>query len=387
MSNYSDRIIFSTALVFIIFSVFITYSGFILPRLIHYWIIHDTNTKDYVKAFLPLFKDFVILTVAWLGYWIIVKTTFFRYWKNLPSIVNWSLWITLSVMVIVVLERFLFHMPFNRWLIGPKHTILVTGLVITTFFLFLAYQLAKEKTNWRKVIFIYFLFVVLLLLQPDKGTTLLLTSVLIIGFLFKWKSRWSSYLLGAIFLLFSIIPIFGILNTQLLKVQLPESWGYVSVRINNWLDPFNDITGRSFQIANSLYALHKGGLFGEGYGFGVRKTYLGGTVHTDFVFGTIGEELGFVFASFIFLLTLLLLLRLVVISFRFQSGFEKYFTLFVAWETFLLAFVNAGMAANLLPTKGWPYPLISYAPFYVVFYIWQLAIIQAFIKRRFYEVF
>jgi cell division protein FtsW (lipid II flippase) len=79
--------------------------------------------------------------------------------------------------------------------------------------------------------------------------------------------------------------------------------------------------------------------------------------------------------------------RLLEISYRFKSNFEKFFTLLVALETFAMAVMNAGMAVNLLPSKGWPYPLISYGPFFTVFYVIQLGIVQFFLNRRFYEVY
>jgi cell division protein FtsW len=237
---------------------------------------------------------------------------------------------------------------------------------------------------------VFFLFLILLVAQPDFGTGALLVGALLLLVFVIVQNKWVKRIYITLFSLILGVIVFSIVNAGL-KVELPAAkgafWGHVVVRINNWLNPFHDVTDRSYQIANSLYAVHKGGFDGVGYGFGTRKLYMGATVHTDFIFATIGEELGFIFATFIIVTSALLVFRLLEISYRFQSKFEKFFTLLVAFETFAMVVMNAGMAVNFLPSKGWPYPLISYGPFFVVFYIIQLGIVQYFLNRRFYEVY
>jgi cell division protein FtsW (lipid II flippase) len=74
-----------------------------------------------------------------------------------------------------------------------------------------------------------------------------------------------------------------------------QLFGHVQVRLNVWLDPFADPLGAGFQPVRALYALGRGGIFGEGLGQGL--VTLGGNltipfVHTDFIFTAIAEELG-----------------------------------------------------------------------------------------------
>ena len=396
--NYLVLVLTATGIVFI-------FSAYSIPKLVYYS-VYNPQPVYYEKALAPFFK----LAVAYLigfGFYLaflnsdtievfigrrkrlrfLLKISKLRLGKFIDLLV----WFTLLLMFIVVFEKFIFHLHVNRWLIGWKHTILITGLVITSYYLFLAYQFAKEKINWAKVSFFTILYLLLLIAQPDVGTSLLLSFSFISLAFFRFKNKLLDYFYYSIAPFVFLGGLFAIFNAKL-NLQLPNIFGKsylarIVVRINNWLNPFNDVTASSYQIANSLYAVHKGHLTGVGYGFGVRKLYMGATVHTDFIFATIGEETGFIFCTFIFVLTLLLLLRLLNIAYLFRSNFEKFFTLLVAIETFAMAFMNAGMAVNLLPSKGWPYPLISYAPFYLLFYIIQLGIIQYFVKRRFYEIF
>ena len=417
-----DRIIHYSALLLTVIGIVFIFSAYSVPRLLA---VLANDTTDW-SAYLYPFKPFInLIPVLLLGFGVYFSLL---YWERIEEFLlqkRWgrrilrpfkglslgrfillAVWFTLFLLLLVILEKFIFHLRVNRWLIGPKHMILVTGLAITVYYLFLAYQFSKKTINWAKVLTYSSLFWLLLLLQPDVGTTILLFfSFLTLLFFrtpkgkvrlfpFRWRFEFSTFYRG--FYIFStafvvFVSLFAILNANV-KVQLPNpfegtKFGHVIVRINNWLDPFRDVTDSSYQIANSLYAVHRGEWEGVGYGFGLRKLYMGPTVHTDFIFATIGEETGLILSIFIFAVTLSLLVRLLVISYRFEGWFEKFFTLLVAIETFSLALMNAGMAVNLIPSKGWPYPLVSYAPFYVLFYIIQLGVIQYFVRKRYIEIF
>ena len=397
MRRYDDKFIHYAAATLLLLGIFSIFSGYTLPRLVYYTVYYPDQVGLLFHAFKPFVNLGIILLFGGLIYLILSRGVDLSKIKikgkkiKTKTFVNFFLWTTVVLMVIVVLERFIFHMRFNRWLIGPKHTILITGLAITAYYLFLAYEFSKDRINWPRVIAVSLLFGLLLLMQPDTGTTILLAAsfLTLLYVRMPWKVyRWVFQGLALFVLAMATFSIFNAkLNLQLPNIFSHTAFAHITVRINNWLNPFHDVTDRSYQIANSLFAVHKGGLLGVGYGFGTRKLYMGATVHTDFIFATIGEELGFITCTFIFIVTLLLIFRLLTISFHFKSRFEKYFTLLVAIETFAMAFMNAGMAVNLLPSKGWPYPLISYGPFFTVFYIIQLGIIQYMLNKKFYEVY
>jgi len=394
MRRYDDPFIhFAVAVLFVI-GFFAVFSGFTLPRLAYLSVYHPDSTGEMLRTFRPLLFSLIIAGAGGLVYLFLSKGVrikrVFGWRVKEKGVVYGITALTLFLMAVVVAEKFVFGLRANRWLLGPKHMILITGLTITAAFLFLSYQLSRERIDWKTTLGVFFLFLILLVAQPDFGTGALLVGALLLLVFVIVQNKWVKRIYITLFSLILGVIVFSIVNAGL-KVELPAAkgafWGHVVVRINNWLNPFHDVTDRSYQIANSLYAVHKGGFDGVGYGFGTRKLYMGATVHTDFIFATIGEELGFIFATFIIVTSALLVFRLLEISYRFQSKFEKFFTLLVAFETFAMVVMNAGMAVNFLPSKGWPYPLISYGPFFVVFYIIQLGIVQYFLNRRFYEVY
>ena len=387
--RYYDRILHYLSLLLLIFGIFFILSGYSIPRIFYHITYADTSLfKILFSDLKPVIKTVVVSAFAYVLYWFIYfhldkKVKRFKDWGRL--IYKFLLPTALIVGLWVISQKWIFHLHVNRWLWGKSHFLIVTGFLTTVVFLFIAYEFSKQKVNRYRLLVWFVVFFILFWLQPDHGTAILICAAFTVLFLIRWNSPYAEKLLYVLLSLPILMILIAVINAKL-NLRFPE-FSYVIVRVNNWLNPFYDVTGKSFQIAQSLYALHKGGLIGVGYGFGVRKTYLGATVHSDFIMATVGEELGFTFAVFLFIITLLLVLRLISLSYRFSSTFERYFTLLVALEIFSMAWVNAGMAANMLPSKGWPYPFISYAPMVILFLFVQLGIIQNFVKRRFYEIF
>jgi cell division protein FtsW (lipid II flippase) len=389
--RYYDRILHYLSLLLLTFGIFAILSGYSIPRIFYHLTYSCGNTAFLIDIFSdlkPIIKTLFIVFIAYLFYLFI----YFHLDKKFKRLKEWGrliyrflLPLALIIGVWVLIQKWLFHIPVNRWLWGKSHLLIVTGFLTTVALLIFAYEFSRNKLRWKRILIWFSVFFILFWLQPDHGTALFLFAAFTVLLFFKANFKHAEKVFYGL-LGFPLIVVFVAIANAKLNLRLPEI-SYTIVRINNWLDPFHDVTGKSFQIAQSIYALHKGGLMGVGYGFGVRKTYLGATVHSDFVMATVGEELGFMFASFLFILTLLLVLRLLHLAYKFSSKFEKYFTFLVAFEIFTMAWVNAGMAANMLPSKGWPYPFVSYAPMVVLFLFIQLGIIQNFVKNRFYEIF
>ena len=119
--------------------------------------------------------------------------------------------IGLLVLGWVILQKKIFHLGVNRWIWGPKRFIISTGLIITIFFLFLSYQMAKEKLPKLKLFIFSSLYIVGLLLQPDKGTAFLfITSILLLLFFRKEYLEIGTYKISTSFL---GILIFGYLGS------------------------------------------------------------------------------------------------------------------------------------------------------------------------------
>jgi len=132
-------------------------------------------------------------------------------------------------------------------------------------------------------------------------------------------------------------------------------------RINVLLGIESDDSGAAYNVNQSKIAIGSGGIFGKGYLQGTQTRYdFVPELSTDFIFCTIGEEIGFVGSIVIVGLFVGLILRLLYLAERQRSLFSKLFIYGVASIIFMHFLINLGMTIGLVPVIGIPLPFISY---------------------------
>lgn len=139
------------------------------------------------------------------------------------------------------------------------------------------------------------------------------------------------------------------------------AFSHVARRIDVWLDPWTDISGDGYQIAQSLFALGAGGVAGEGLGRG-RPDFIGSSsiTATDSIFAAIGEELGLLGTTAILLLFAVIVARGLHAALRSREPFGTLLatglTAIVGIQTFLIV----GGVTRLIPLTGITLPFVSY---------------------------
>ena len=132
-------------------------------------------------------------------------------------------------------------------------------------------------------------------------------------------------------------------------------------RIEVLLGMKEDPAGVGYNVNQSKIAIGSGGLFGKGYLNGTQTTF--GFVpeqSTDFIFCTIGEEWGFFGCTFVILLYVFLIWRIIKNAERSREAFTRIYGYCVACCIFMHLFINIGMTIGLMPVIGIPLPLVSY---------------------------
>ena len=132
-------------------------------------------------------------------------------------------------------------------------------------------------------------------------------------------------------------------------------------RIEVLLGMKEDPSGVGYNVNQSMIAIGSGGFSGKGYLNGTQTTF--GFVpeqSTDFIFCTIGEEWGFVGCSFVILLYVFLMWKIVKDAERSREAFTRIYGYCVACCIFMHLFINIGMTIGLMPVIGIPLPFISY---------------------------
>lgn len=210
-------------------------------------------------------------------------------------------------------------------------------------------EIRTSKWGFWRPAAILGLFGVLLILQPDLGSTVVLF-VLTFSILF---------IMGARIFQFIFLGIAGVL----LFIVLVLTSEYRLKRVTSFMDPFADAYGDGYQLSNSQMAFGQGEFWGRGLGNSVQKLEYLPEAHTDFVMAVIGEEFGFVGIAIVVLLLCALTFRALKISREaliLEQRFKGFFAFGIGVWIFIQGFVNLGVASGLLPTKGLTFPLVSY---------------------------
>ena len=132
----------------------------------------------------------------------------------------------------------------------------------------------------------------------------------------------------------------------------------VALRVEGFLNPWLDPSGRSFQIVQSLLAFASGGIIGQGLGQGLPTAIP--VVHTDFVYAAIGEEYGLLGALGVLLLFALLVSRAFTIGIRAKTEFEQLLAIGIGTMLALQTIVITAGTLKLMPLTGVTLPFVSY---------------------------
>lgn len=131
-------------------------------------------------------------------------------------------------------------------------------------------------------------------------------------------------------------------------------------RINAWLHPELDPLGDGWQPLQSLYAIGSGGLWGVGLGQSKQKHLYLPEPQNDYIFAVICEEMGFVFATAVILLFIMLIWRGFIIARNAPSKFSSLLVMGIIIQVGIQVFLNIGVVSGALPSTGVSLPFFSY---------------------------
>ena len=214
-------------------------------------------------------------------------------------------------------------------------------------------KLQDFKKGLLPILAVAGIFLVLIYAEPDLGTAVIL-GLVVLAMLFMGGVR-LSHLLS---LVLASIPLlyFAVFHVA-----------YRRERILTFINPWADAQRIGYQIVQALLALGSGGFFGKGLGASRAKLFFLPEPYTDFIFSIIGEELGFLGASLIIFLFVIIAWRGLRIATRAPNQFGN---LLAAGITFLITFqavLNISIVTACLPTKGITLPFLSYGGSSLVF--------------------
>jgi cell division protein FtsW (lipid II flippase) len=190
---------------------------------------------------------------------------------------------------------------------------------------------------------------VLILIEPDLGTSLIVISIAGAQILFC-KVKPTSLAIASVA---GIVVILGAWQFVLKDYQ--------KKRVETFLNPENDLQGAGYHSSQSMIAIGSGGVVGKGHfeGTQTQLSFLPEN-HTDFVFSVLAEEWGFVGGTVLILLFLLLVISILRVGRNHTEPFAALVAVGAAAMVFCHVVINIGMVTGLLPVVGVTLPFVSY---------------------------
>ena len=280
------------------------------------------------------------------------------FWRNISALA-----FGLSLMLLIGVDLFgSVGMGAQRWIdlgfirLQPSELTKITLVMALA-----AYYdwLPTDKTSrpfWVVLpVFLILVPTALVLRQPDLGTALLL----LLGggtIMFLAGVHWAYF---ATVIAAGVGTVFAVFESRGTPWQLLEDYQYR--RLDTFLDPTSDPLGASYNITQAKIAFGSGGWTGRGFMQGTqsRLNFLP-EKQTDFIFTTLAEEFGFIGASTLLMLYVLIVVFCIASALSNKDRYASLLTLGITMTFFLFFAVNMAMVTGLAPVVGVPLPLVSY---------------------------
>jgi rod shape determining protein RodA len=302
----------------------------------------------------PMWRDSWWKQIVWIGtglvfMWVITLIDYHNLMGQTPLLYVLSI---LGLAATFVLGKTVYGA--RRWIgVGGFH-LQVSEFVKLVIVLLVARYLSDRKgdrslegSDLLKLAGLVALPLVLVMAQPDLGTSLTYLPILAIG-VFLAGVRWKYVIVFAV----------------LLAVVVPVGWhflkDYQRDRLVTFVDPMHDPKGRGYQVIQSKIAVGQGGIWGRGVTRGTQtQLRFLPMAPTDFVFSAFSEEHGFVGVVVALGLYFLLLMQIIQNAQTAPDRGGLYICMGVAALLLFHVLVNVGMVVGRMPVTGIPLPLMS----------------------------
>lgn len=278
--------------------------------------------------------------------------------KNYKSLQNYG-WLALIVSFLLLISVLLFGQEIRNikaWFVIGPFTWQPIEFVKILYIIFLARYFSQVSHGFYTSRHLFVsgtltaLLMLLVILQPDWGSALVLFFIwLVIIFLVPFR-RWHYVIVVVLLVITTIVSWQWVLAP------------YQKSRVTTLINPYADPLDAGYNLTQAKVAVGSGGLWGRGLGLGTQSQlrFLP-EAQTDFIFAVIAEELGLLGSMFLLLLFVILFWRLFKITKLARTDFGMIMVFGIIIYLFIHFSINIGMNIGLLPIAGVPLPLVSAA--------------------------
>ncbi len=284
-----------------------------------------------------------------------------------------------AMMVILGLLALVFFMPArngsHRWIFLGPFSLQPSEIYKLVVLFYLAFSLSMKKRNikdFKQLMLPYAPLVgaglLLIILEPGLGSALTISLTVCIIF----------FLAGVriIHLAALAVPVVGLVGFMVFVL------GYKKARVIDYLAAIEDPLTGSYQVKQAALTMGAGGFFGAGLGAGRQKLFFLPYPHTDFIFASIGEELGLAGLLIILGLFYAMIWQGRKIAMYQPDKFGYLLAMGITASLFVAVIINVGVVTSLLPTTGIPLPFLSYGGTSLLISVVSIAVLLNLSKRR-----
>ncbi|WP_313502299.1 FtsW/RodA/SpoVE family cell cycle protein [Kaistella carnis] len=351
-----DKVLWSVILLISFFSVFPVYSA---SSNLEYIVNSGTTTSHLIKhSFFVMLGLAIMRAVGWFKY------------EHIGKLSSYLLTLTIALLGLTMVSgQTIDGASASRWLKIPGTPISFQPssfaylMLVIYLCRYLTKKIKRERLPIENIFYIFGpVLIVFGLVAKDNGSTALM--ILMVSLIVMLMGQLDKkYILGFVGLSSVMIGVFMFLA---LKTDLIEN-----NRVHTWMSRVETFTkkesqvedeadkAKNYQVMQAKAAIVHGGIAGMGPGKSALKQMLPQSA-SDFIFAIIVEEYGFMGATVLIALYLIMIIRIVMIASKMPAFFGSLLVLSLGTMIFVQLSVNIAVAVNLIPVTGQPLPLISY---------------------------
>jgi cell division protein FtsW len=370
MKKPVDYKLFFTVLVLVIFWMIMissvsVYSSFrVTSSMVANWYIQEAYNHFYVLRN-------IAHVVVWMLTLLVVVKVHYSFIEKYAKQIFWTALFLLVVVLVMWMSlwwaKWWISIPWVPFTIQPTEFLKISIIVfLAAFFKKYKWYLQSFQNWFIPFIWIIWIIVLLVWLQPDFWTILVIVPVAVIMFFYAWANI--KHLFITTFLwIFLATTIYAIWDYDK-ETWIPTNklW-YITQRIDTFVwDNKNLYTkvalkdSRKDQIRNSLITIWSWGFDWLGFWKSIQKYWYLPEVQWDFIFSVIVEELWFMWGLLLLIFYLHIWYRGFYIASRVTDLFAKYAAVWISTRIMLQAFINIWVNLNVMPLTGITLPFISY---------------------------
>ena len=294
-------------------------------------------------------KQLLFAVIGFVGMWFVSRMNYNAYKSLLPKMMFICGLLLLLVLIPGLGKKI---NGSRRWLNTPIIPIQPSEFVKPVIAMYFAYMIEKGKTNLKTLegnvpyILVIGIIVALMLCETHLSGAIVIAGIAI-TVMIAGGTPIKPILAGGV----CVLPL-GLL---LVRFASEERWS----RVMSFLHPFDDVQNTGYQVAQGIYAIGSGKLFGLGLGQGIQKYYLP-EPYNDFIFDIICEELGFIGAIVIMGIFAALILRGVRIAINAPDVYGTLVATGIVAQLAIQTILNIAVATSSVPNTGVALPFFSY---------------------------